>query len=392
MLKFGALFADILILDDDQTFIRSARRVLQAAGYTVRCIDPGKGALEAIESRPPDLILMEIEQPNELNGRQLARRIKAHVDLPFIPIIVTTHEPTQDQIAAALNAGADEFIAKPVHNAELLTRVRAMLRLKASTDQLADLNATLEQKVVERTALLEQAQARLRHAEKLSALGRLSASIAHEINNPLSAILLHIYVMEKAKLTDPTLQESLGIIEGQIETIARLVEELRNFSKPPRKERAPVNLNDTLENVLALTGKELQKHKITIVREFDAPLPPVSAAPDQMEEVFMNLIVNARDAMEEGGALTIQAGTDGDWVQIQVSDTGPGIPPEIADRIFEPFFTTKGEKGTGLGLSICHSIIQEHGGDIRVESQRDEGATFTIRLPIAGTKNHTKSN
>jgi signal transduction histidine kinase len=382
MLKFGTLFADILIVDPDRHFIQAVRGVLQAAGYAVRSTEPSAAVLETITDRPPDLILLEMCPAVELDVRRLIRRIKAQTDLPFIPIIVTAQAPAQEEVAAALNAGADEFIAKPVHNAELLTRIKAMLRLKNTTDQLADLNATLEQKVVERTAELEEAQARLRHAEKLSALGRLAASIAHEINNPLSSILLHLYIVEKAEPVDPTLQKSLGVIEGQVEAIARLVEQLRSFSKPPRKEFKPVNLNDVLEDILALTSKELEKQKIDITHEFDPGLPAVLAAPDQMGEVFMNLVVNARDAMPSGGELTLRTRANGDGIQAQVCDTGVGIESEIADRIFEPFFTTKGDAGTGLGLSICHSIVQEHAGDIRVESAPGQGTTFTIQLPV----------
>jgi signal transduction histidine kinase len=383
MLTFDALFADIFIVDTDRDFIRSIRSVLQAAGYAVRSATPTAALLPEVADRPPDLILLAMTPSTTSDAQHMIRRLKNETRLPFIPIIATAHAPTQAEVAAILNAGADEFIAKPVHNAELLTRVKAMLRLKKTTDQLADLNTTLEQKVMARTAQLEEAQARLRHAEKLSALGRLAASVAHEINNPLSSILLHLYLVEKAEPADPDLRASMGIIEGQIEAIARLVEQLRNFSKPPRQEYQRVNLNHVLEDVLALTGKELEQQKIDVVREFDGALTPVSAARDQMSEVFMNLIVNAQDAMPDGGTLTLRTQAREDTVRVQVCDTGVGIAPEIADRIFEPFFTTKGEEGTGLGLSICHSIVQEHGGDIHVASDVGRGTTFHIRLPGA---------
>ncbi len=380
MFKFGTLFADILIVDHTPDLVQAVRSVLQAAGYTVRSADSGASALESVSAQLPDLILLEIKLPDE-DGHHLIRHIKANAELPFIPVIGMAASPTQEEITAALNAGADEFIHKPVDNAELLTRVRAMLRLKATTDQLADLNATLEQKVIERTRELEQAQASLRHTEKLSALGRMAASIAHEINNPLGAILLHLYLIQKALPTDSPILQDLDVIQNQVESIGRLVEQLRSFSKPPRQDRRPVSLNEVLEGVLTLTGKDLQKHNIRIETDLDPTLPAIVASPNQLEEVFLNMVINARDAMPDGGALTIATAANGQYIQARVADTGTGIPSDVVDRIFEPFFTTKGEEGTGLGLAISHSIVEDHGGAIRVESQPQQGTTFIIQFP-----------
>lgn len=382
MWKFGTLFADILVLGPDAELVRAVRPVLQAAGYTVRSLNPGEEPLESVRLIPPDLILLDWNLP-DTDGLQLIRLLKSDPVLPFIPLIATTVDPTKEKVTAALDAGADEFIAQPIDNVELLTRVRAMLRLKAVTDELAELNATLEQKVIERTRELEQAQATLRHNEKLAALGRMAASIAHEINNPLSAILLNLYLLQQNP-SDQTTRESLHVIQQQVEAIARLTEQLRNFARPPRKERRKVAINEIIENILSLVGKELQKQKIQVERKLDPNVPPIVAAPDQIGEVLMNLIVNARDAMPEGGTLSICTGADCNGVYVCVADTGVGIPAEILPRVFEPFFTTKAEHGTGLGLAISHSIMQEHGGEISVESQVGQGTKFTLHFPISG--------
>ncbi|MCX7683558.1 MAG: ATP-binding protein, partial [Anaerolineae bacterium] len=337
--------------------------------------------------RDRDLILLELSLP-DADELHLIRSLKSDPVLPFIPLIATKAHPTREEVTAILDAGADEFITKPIDNVELLTRVRAMLRLKAVTDELADLNATLEQKVLERTRELEKAHAALRHNEKLAALGRLAASVAHEINNPLSAILLHIYLLRQNLPQEESVQEGLDAIQQQIELIARLTEQLRDFARPPRRERRKMAINEVIENTLSLVGKELQKHNIHVERKLDPNVPPVMIAPDQIGEVLMNLIVNARDAMPEGGTLRIctHAGCDG--VYVCVADTGVGIPPEILPRVFEPFFTTKGEHGTGLGLAISHSIMHEHGGDITVESQVGQGTKFTLYFPLAGNGRH----
>jgi two-component system NtrC family sensor kinase len=294
--------------------------------------------------------------------------------------------PDQADIAAALNAGADEFLRKPITNAELLLRVRAMLRLKAAHEALEELNATLEQKVEDRTRELEEAHAALRHNEKLSALGRLAASVAHDINNPLSSILTYLYLLKQDTGPDAQMTEDLTLIERQVNVIANLVKQLRDFSKPTQQQRRAIALQDVIDDVIMLTSKDLEKRNIEVAGHYSPALPDVHAAADQMSEILLNMVVNARDAMPDGGKLTLEAYPEDDSVVLKVTDTGCGMSQETQDRIFEPFFTTKGEEGTGLGLSICYRIIQEHDGQIAVESEVGSGTTFTITLPQAKEK------
>ena len=184
--------------------------------------------------------------------------------------------------------------------------------------------------------------------------------------------------------SDSELSNDLELIERQAQNIAQLVKQLQSFSRPPRKDKRPVALRMILDDILKLIEHDLRKRNIAVTCGGEYQLPEVLAAPDQLSEVFMNLIVNARDAMQSGGALSIDATVDGDgMVLVQVSDTGPGIAPEIIEHLFEPFHTTKGENGTGLGLAICYRIVEEHGGEIRAESQTGQGTTFFIRLPMA---------
>lgn len=388
-MELAGLFSDILIADGAADFVRSIRPVLQSAGYTVRSASDGEALLDAVQMACPDVLLLSATLPN-MGGCEVARLLKGDEAQSFIPIIMMASEEQID-ITAALNAGADEFISKPVDNAELLIRIRAMLRLKHITKNLAELNATLEQKVEERTRELEKAHAKLRHNEKLSALGRLSASVAHEINNPLGAILTHLYLLKEDLSKDSSLRDPLNVIERQVDTIADLVDQLRTFSKPPRKNHRPVDLNNVVESVLTLTSKNLQKKHIEVRVDLGKD-PLVLASADQMEEVFMNLLLNAQDAMPEGGTLKIRTATDNGRVLAYVTDTGKGIEPQIQDRIFEPFFTTKGEKGTGLGLAISHSIIEEHNGEISVDSEVGQGTTFTLQLPSAQARQSRYAN
>ncbi len=377
-----SLFAEILIAGGEPDFVRRVAQVLQAAGYVTTYAE-ARALLEAVRTRPPDLILLA------LNGdiRQTVREVKRAAST-LIPIIAVAPAEDLSAATAALDAGADEFILRTAGNAELLIRVRAMLRLKRTYDASAELNATLEQKVRERTRELEQAHASLRHAEKLSSLGRLSATIAHEINNPLTGILGLLGLIREDCPPDcpvnPHLHQDLEKIDRQMASIAQLAQRLRDYAKPPRQERRPVVLNQVVQEVLHLVGRELGKKHIKVVQELDPELPPVYASPGQMGEILLNLVLNAQDAMPEGGQLRIRTWTQDGQVHLQVADTGVGIPPEVLEHIFEPFFTTKGERGTGLGLAICYSVVRDHGGEIRVESQPSQGSTFTVLLPVAG--------
>ncbi len=377
----GLLFSEILIADPVAASAYEMRTVLQNVGYVVRRVESGEAVLESLHNHPPDLIVLAADLP-DMDGYAVIREIRNRRDVPFVPVIVLSIQGDQDAMAAALNAGADEVLVKPVSNPELLLRVRAMLRLKQSIDALADLNATLEKKVMERTRALEEAHARLRHAEKLAALGNLAASVAHDINNPLTGILTYLYLMRQSIPADSTMAQDLELIERQAQVIAQLVKQLQNFARPPRKDKQPVALGMILNDILKLIEHDLHKRKIDVTCECDCRLPPVLAAPDQLSEVFMNLIVNARDAMPDGGKLTILATIETpQTVLVRVIDTGTGIAPEILEHLFEPFYTTKGEHGTGLGLAICYRIVTEHGGEIWAESQAGRGTTFFIRLP-----------
>ncbi len=376
------LFAEILIAEADPELGRRIAQVLQAAGYVTTYVSGEEALLEAIRTRPPDLVLLALNDA----VRETVREVKG-ISSTLIPIIVVG--PASDLLAtaAALDAGADEFIPRTAGNAELLIRVRAMLRLKRTYDALAELNATLEQKVQERTQALEHAHASLRHAEKLAALGRLSAAVAHEINNPLTGILGMLELVREDCppncTINPHLHQEVEKIDRQIASIAQLVQRLRDYSKPPRRERRPVVLNQVVQEVLTLAGRELGKRQIQVIRELDPELPTVYASPGQMGEVLLNLVLNAQDAMPEGGQLYVRTWAQDGQVHLQVADTGIGIPPEVLEHLFEPFFTTKGEQGSGLGLAISESIVRDHGGVIRVESRSGQGSTFTVILPVA---------
>jgi len=380
-MSLDLLFARVLVADGDVQRVTPMRYTLQEAGYLVQRVGSVAALFRALQENPPDVLFLADTFP-DADSYDLVRRLKRGADFPFIPIVLLSNEGDEERIAQAVNAGADEVLLFPLSPATLLLRVRAMIRFKRVNDELRALNLTLEQKVQERTRQLEEAQARLRYAEKLSALGRLAATIAHEINTPISVILTYLYLMKGELEQDSPLREDLSLLEREINRIAELVKRLRSFSKPVQHERKMVSILDVVEDVLRLTGKDLESRRIAVTVEKPETLPLIQASPGELYEVFMNLILNARDAMPEGGQLRITLAQRDAWIEVVIADTGIGIPEELRERIFEPFFTTKGEQGTGLGLAVVYRIIQEHGGDIYVESQADKGATFRFYLPV----------
>ena len=260
--------------------------------------------------------------------------------------------------------------------------------------------------ITEKRALeekLKKTQAHLVQTMKLRALGDLVAGVAHEINNPLMASQTIVHVMANALHDECPNTRRVKLIQECNDRIAKIVDHLRDFSRQSKFDFHPIEVNVAVENALLITGQQLLNHSIGIVKELGADLPPVRGDVNQLEQVFLDLISNARDAMEgqeREKTLTFRsclAGSEnGDEVVISLQDSGKGIPPDILDKIFEPFFSTKGAgKGTGLGLSICYGIIEEHGGRLAVESEEGVQTTFKVILPAytgAGSGESAESN
>ena len=236
---------------------------------------------------------------------------------------------------------------------------------------------------------LGKTQLQLLQAEKMSSLGKLAAGVAHQLNNPLGGITLFTkLILEEYDLEDGA-KEDLNRILRDAKRCRDTVKELLEFTRQTRQLMRPHDINRSLTRTLFLLESQTLFHNIEIVKELDASLPPVLSDIQQLYHLFMNIILNAAQAMEGKGMLTIKSYLlpDGDKVCIEISDTGPGISSENLPHIFEPFFTTKEEgKGTGLGLSLAYRIVQNHGGSIQADSVPGNGTTFTIVLPVGSKK------
>jgi signal transduction histidine kinase/DNA-binding response OmpR family regulator len=259
---------------------------------------------------------------------------------------------------------------------------RELLSTLAGSTAIAIENARLYQAERELRKLVEQSQLQLVQTEKLAATGRLAASLAHEINNPLQAIHNSLQLMLSFQLEADEQREYLQIADEEIERLMGLVAGILEFARPPQRELRTTNLNDIVERVLTLAGKYLQHRRVAVRRELSPDLPSIMVAPDELGQVFINLVLNAVDAMPEGGALHISSRLAEDGrLAVAFSDTGHGIPAELLDHVFEPFFSTR-EDGTGLGLTVSNNVVKRHGGEITIESTVGEGTTFTVWLPV----------
>jgi PAS domain S-box-containing protein len=231
---------------------------------------------------------------------------------------------------------------------------------------------------------LRETQEQLFRSEKLASIGRLAAGVAHELNNPVAGIMLcGQLVMEQLSQGSPAISNQQRVLD-QAQRCKKIVEGLLDFARQREPETKPLDLNDIIESTFSLIGNQSAFHNIEIVKELDPCLPPILGDRSQLQQVFVNLAINAAEAMGTGGRLSVVSSFDAQFVRVAFTDTGCGIAAEHADKIFEPFFTTKADlKGTGLGLAVSHGIIKKHGGTLSFQSNVGSGTTFTVQLPQA---------
>jgi two-component system, NtrC family, sensor kinase len=273
------------------------------------------------------------------------------------------------------------FAAERIGQGDFDTRMRA-----ESSDEIGALAIafnTMASGLQERERALAQTQQALVHSEKMSAFGQLSAGIAHEIKNPLAGILGHAQLAMRRLGPDNPAKVSLDLIAQETRRCSSIINNLMRFARQDEPEFLPIDVNDAVDTALSIVDHQLSLEGIRVVREAGQGLPQVAGDLNQLQQVLVNLAINAQQAMAgQRGELTVRTRASGGQVLIEVQDSGPGIPPELQTRIFEPFFTTKvAGQGTGLGLSVSYGIIESHGGRIEVRSAPGRGATFVISLP-----------
>ncbi|RKY58896.1 MAG: hypothetical protein DRP95_05540, partial [Candidatus Latescibacterota bacterium] len=236
---------------------------------------------------------------------------------------------------------------------------------------------------------LEEKQRQITQSEKLAALGQVAAGVAHEIRNPLASIKVGIHsiqkeIGEKLDLNDE-IREDIEIIKKDIDRIASIIARFLSFARPAEPNYEPINVNSILTQTISLVRTKMKEQGIQLKLSLSEDLPPLMGDREQLKQVFLNIILNAIQAMPNGGKIEISTGLGDGIVQVKISDTGCGIPKDLKERIFDPFFTTK-DDGTGLGLSIAQGIVERHRGKIEVVSEEGKGSTFIVSLPLKEVK------
>jgi two-component system, NtrC family, sensor kinase len=304
------------------------------------------------------------------------------ISLPLKKLLVQTERIAEGDLESTVEINSADEIGELASAFDNMTN-----KLRKARAELEDWGRKLEEKVEDRTRELNRVQTQLVRSEKLASLGELVAGIAHEINNPLTGILIYSSLISSDVRLDQALKGDIDVIVRETERCAKIVSGLLDFARESIPRKSWTSLNDIMAAALSLVEHQSLFQNITVSRDYQSPLPQALIDPNQVEQVFVNMLLNAGQAMPDGGDLAITTGTcpDGEHVFAVIADTGHGIPDENLSKIFDPFFSTKESRGTGLGLSVSYGIINNHGGTIEVESSIDRGTRFTITLPKGST-------
>jgi signal transduction histidine kinase len=372
--------AAILIVDDERSMVRLLEQLLAHAGYQKLSgtSDP-REVVRLCDELEPDLVMLDLRMPH-LDGIEVLHQLKRRRAETYLPVLVLTADVSRESKRAALEAGASDFVTKPFEQTELLLRVRNLLEMRFLHRDLRRQNETLEVQIQERTHQLLE-------AGKLATMGNLLAGVAHELNSPLSVILGQVGLFSQTGV-DPKARARVKDIGEAAERCVRIVRSFLTMARRHPPERGHVSLNDLLREAVELLSFELRIANIEIVYDLERDLPLVWADGHQLRQVIVNLVTNARQAVQDSAPprqlrLATRYDERRSSVGIEVADSGPGIPAEVRARVFEPFFTTKPDgEGTGLGLALVRGIVEGHGGTIEIESAPGEGARFIISLPL----------
>ncbi|WP_441288836.1 ATP-binding protein [Sorangium sp. KYC3313] len=388
----GAAGPRVLVVEDNPD-MRSYLADILSAGHELALATNGREALESITAKRPDVIVSDVMMP-EMDGFELVRRLKGDAALRDIPVLLLTARASGAEAVGGLDVGADEYMSKPFDPLELRARVRAAERLHRAYLELAAKNGELAA-ALER---LSEAQQELLQAGKMAAIGTLVAGLSHEMNNPVSAILMNAQLLLRRHRKghglpdEASLLKALSTIERQAIRCSDLVTALLEYARGKPIGREPCDVRAALRRAVDLSTPRARERRVHLETDgTSSALPEVLVNASQLESALLNVIGNALDASPHGSAVVVEARPlprgDIHGVEIDVHDRGCGIRAEDLNRIFEPFFTTKPPgQGTGLGLSLTHRFIEEHQGSIRIESALGEGTTVRMWLPARQTE------
>lgn len=409
--------ARILVVDDDEANAWGLSRIVEKAGYAV-CITMTNPEMvvERFLEIAPDIVLLDLHM-KPISGLEVLKQINQLLD-PHLrpPVLILTADTSPEAKYEALEAGATDFLAKPLDHCEVMLRIKLQLQSRALFQQCQHYSHSLEQLVQERTKELQARTKELEvtlqdlrstekqviQQERIRALGTMASGIAHDMNNSLTLILGYGEILLDNCKTFRNNSEQRSLLEGLVRAArdnAQMVKRLREFYRPrtEHEDRQPVDLDELITQVVAFTAPKWQAQAeakgVNIDIEYSpGDIPTISGSPAELREVLTNLIFNAVDAMPHGGKIRFATKSDEHTVQLEVSDTGTGMTEDTCRRCLEPFYTTKGDNGSGLGLAVSYGIIRRHGGSIDISSVLNRGTTFTLTFPIACDECSLKMN
>ena len=381
----------ILVVDDEMVIRDLTAMVLSARGYSVSTVSSGVDALQAVKDFPPSLILLDYMMPG-MDGIQTLSELRRVS--PDSYVVMFTGKGSEDLAVEVMKAGAYDYVRKPFNNQDLVDRIENVLRLRRIElrnrellderekllSEIADWNRELEERVAVKTCELEEAQAEIIQAEKLGALGHLSAGLTHEIRNPLNSISLFAQVLNQSDLQGEIAEYPDKIID-EIERIDGLLVRLLNVSERAVVDLGSVSVAQVIHSTLESFSGQLQAQDVTLILDVSPDVPDIQTDENVIRQIFTNLFSNALQAMPDGGELSVSLVSDDIHMKIQVADSGKGIPEENLSRIFDPFFTTR-KRGTGFGLSTVLRIVKSHDGRISATNRPEGGAEFVVTLPL----------
>lgn len=377
---------NVLLVDDEASLRLTMGEFLKRAGYSVfTAADYDSAAVYKAEDL--DVAVIDINLPGKSGIQLLQQLCSADV---YLPIIMITGEPNLSVMPDIVRAGAYDFIAKPIVKDVLLKAVARAAEKKRLTDEKRRLEheiklyaEELEKRVAERTAELVETHNRLVTQERIAALGRAAAQVAHEVKNPLAGLLL--YSLHLKSKSDNFSESQTYLVDKIVETINHLnsrVEQILGFAGPVNLDLQAGNLNEIVNDILELLRPQLTAKKIEVRLSPANPAAYAIVDESSIRGALMNLILNAIEASPERGVLSISSERIDQSLRLQITDAGPGIDEEKATKIFEPFYTTKAG-GLGLGMPYARKIIEQHGGTISLNSRPGEGTTISVVLPAA---------
>ena len=371
----------VLLVEDnpvDALMVRAALERCASATFTVDSTDRLDAAIKKSSLAPADVLLLDLCLPD---AQGLETFMRARAALPHLPIVVLSGHDDEQLAIQSVQQGAQDYLLKGTAMKQELPRsIRYAIERHRAQEQIQRYAENLREK-----------EAELARSEKLASLGQLAAGVAHEIRNPLTAIKAAMFLQLKKSPPGSQDRVDLDLVSGEINRLEHIVRDFLQFARPGEPQLVTAPAVQPLRQVQTLLAPQLEKSNIRLLLEASPPTH-LRIDPDQIEQVLINLVQNAAEAIRHDGTITLRArrdtrtlgGVATNVVVLEVSDTGPGIPPEVEKRLFDPFFTTK-RGGTGLGLSIGARIVQQHGGVMQCQTRANRGTTFGIVLPeVAG--------